>query len=457
MEIISSVFYFVVVLGILVFVHEFGHFLMARLSGMRVEVFALGMGFRLFGWNKKNGFTFGNLPSDLDLDEHTDYRISAFPIGGYCKISGMVDESFDTQTVSQAPKPYEFRSKNAFKKSITIAGGVLFNILLAILLFSIITYKSGEVDFKTTKISFVAENSIGEKIGFLAGDEIKSINNTKVTTWGSFINLLALDNLGENKKILLLRDGVETNINANGKEIIKMLSSNTPLGLEHEDSKTVILNVQAGSLAEGAGLKQNDTIISVNGIKIGSLQEFIAQLKSNKQKKISLEWNSNNSFHSKDIQLDASGTIGVQITQAYTGEILHKNFEISEALVAGTKQTFSTFSTIVSSIKQIIVGNIEFKKAIGGPVMIAQQASQFADRGFLSFMSFTAMLSVSLALINILPLPALDGGHIVIIIIEAIIRRELPLKIKLAIQQAGMFLLLGLMLYVIVNDILKLV
>ncbi len=457
MEFISSVFYFVLVLGILVFVHEFGHFLMARLSGMRVEVFALGMGFRLFGWNKKNGFTFGNLPENLVLDDNTDYRISAFPIGGYCKIAGMIDESFDTKSVAQAPQHYEFRSKNAFKKGITIAGGVLFNIILAILLFSIITYKSGKIDFKTTQVAFVAENSIGQKIGLLPGDKIKNINGTRVTTWGKVIENLALDNLGENKEVEILRNGADTTLFVSGKQLVKLLSSNVPLGLEQVGAKTIILNVQSNSLAEKVGMKPNDTIISVNGIKVGSLQEFISQLQSHKQEKILLEWATSDYIQKKEIQLDASGTIGVQITQAYTGKIIHQEFGFGEALVSGTSQTFSTFVTIVSSIKQIIVGNLEFKKAIGGPVMIAQQASQFADRGFLSFLSFTAMLSISLALINILPLPALDGGHIVIIVIEAVIRREIPLKIKLALQQVGMFLLLGLMLYVVVNDILKLI
>jgi regulator of sigma E protease len=109
METIFSILYFIIVIGILVFVHELGHFLMARLSGMRVEAFSLGMGFRLFGWNKKTGFTFGNLPENLELEGDTDYRIAAFPIGGYCKISGMVDESFDTEFAGKEPQEWEFQ------------------------------------------------------------------------------------------------------------------------------------------------------------------------------------------------------------------------------------------------------------------------------------------------------------------------------------------------------------
>ncbi len=455
MEIIASIFYFIIVLGILVFVHELGHFIMARLSGMRVETFALGMGYRLFGWNKVNGFTFGKLDENIELGDNTDYRIAVFPIGGYCAISGMVDETLNKSAIAEAPKPYEFRAKGPFKKSITIVGGVLFNILLAIFIFAILTYQNGETTLTTTSISYVADSSIAQKIGLKADDKINSIDGIKINSWNNLLQQLP-NKLGENRTINITRNNKDTILNINGKYLIDLISSNLPLGLEPKGIRTIIITVQPKSLAENAGLKADDTILSVNKTPIHSYTEFIYMMKKQKNKLINIEWKHKNEIISKNIQLDNNGVIGVQISQAYTGPTKKIDYNFIQSIGIGTKQTIETFNLIVTSIYQIIIGNLEFKKAIGGPVMIAQQATQFADRGFWSFLSFTAMLSISLALINILPLPALDGGHLVIIIVEAVIKREIPLKIKLGLQQIGMLILLGLMVYVIINDILKL-
>ena len=452
MESIFSIVYFIIVLGILVFVHELGHFLMARFSKMRVEVFALGMGFRLFGWNKITGFTFGKLPNDLELEDNTDYRIAAFPIGGYCKIAGMVDESFETEFESKEPQEWEFRAKNPFQKSLAISGGVLFNLLLAILFFSIIIFQKGETTYETTTLGAVGSNSIGSMIGFQAGDEIISINNQKPTNWNEFVELLAIKNIGKDLNILVKRDGKEQNIFIDGKEQTSKIASNIPLGIEPAGIQTVVMEVMANGLAKENGILANDTIISVNSENVFSSADFISKLQGLKNQEIALVVKNESGLNEKNFKLSETGTIGVQIASNFTGKISTINYTIFESVKRGTTQTFETLGVIVSSIKQIIVGNLEFKQAIGGPVMIAQHASASAERGLYTFLSFTAMLSISLAFINILPFPALDGGHLVIIIIEAIIKREIPINIKLAIQQVGMVLLLGLMAYVIFND-----
>src|SRR5690606_20370944 len=139
MEFLNSLFYFIIVIGILVFIHEWGHFIAARLTGMRAEVFSIGMGKRLFGWNRINGFTKGDLPKDWNGGNHTDYRVSLLPIGGYVKISGMVDEGMDNDLGETEPKEYEFRSKNALQKAFVLSAGVIMNFLLAVLIFSWIT------------------------------------------------------------------------------------------------------------------------------------------------------------------------------------------------------------------------------------------------------------------------------------------------------------------------------
>ena len=136
MEILQSTLAFIVVIGVLVFVHELGHFLAALWTGMRADVFALGMGPRVIGWNRLTGFSFGKLPENLELGEHTDYRLCALPIGGYVKILGMVDESMDTDFAGQPPQPYEFRSKKNWQKALVLSAGVIMNFLLAITVFT---------------------------------------------------------------------------------------------------------------------------------------------------------------------------------------------------------------------------------------------------------------------------------------------------------------------------------
>ena len=152
MELFNSIFYFLIVIGVLVFIHEFGHFIAARLTGMRAEVFALGIGYRLFGYNKINGFTFGKLSDEVELGDNTDYRICAFPIGGYVKVAGMIDESMDKEFLSKEPMPYEYRAKPVWKRMIVITAGVIMNFLLAFLIFYFLTLIKGKTVTDTTKI-----------------------------------------------------------------------------------------------------------------------------------------------------------------------------------------------------------------------------------------------------------------------------------------------------------------
>lgn len=456
METILSILYFIIVLGILVFVHELGHFLMARFGGMRVETFALGMGFRLFGWNKKMGFTFGNLPEDIELEDNTDYRIAAFPIGGYCKISGVVDESFDTEFAGQEPKEWEFRSKGPFKKALAISGGVLFNVLLAIGIFSFLIFQNGEYVYNTNKIGYVSENSIAKNIGLQSGDEIISINKQKPTDWSNVLQLLTADNIGNDLNIVVKRNKKEKSFFVDGKDLINDLSSQLPIGLQPVGVKTVIVSVLQNGLAIENGISENDTIIAVNSELVASQEDFISKLKSHKNEHISLTLSNNNGISEKNFTLNEEGTLGVQISSVFTGKTTLIEYNVFQAVAKGTVNTFEILGSIISSIKQIFIGNLEFKQAVGGPIMIAKQASLFAERGLYSFLTFTAMLSISLALLNILPFPALDGGHLIIIIIEAIIQREIPVKTKLIIQQVGLFILVGLMAYVIFNDFQKL-
>jgi len=454
-SILQTVIIFVITLGILVFIHELGHFLMAKISGMRVNAFALGMGYRLFGWNKINKFTFGSLSEDFDLQGNCDYRICLLPIGGYCQVAGMVDEAFDTKFAGKEPQPWEFRAKNPFKQALSISGGVLFNVLFAIIFFAIIVFSVGETTYKTTTIGDVSPNSIGEYCGFQVGDRIISVNEVVPANWSEVIEIITIGNLGDNLKIKLNRNGNDILLNVNGKELINKITAETPLGLNPAGLVVVVTDVLEG-LAKENGITINDTLLAVNTETIYSDKGLISKLQSNKNQNVTITIKNEKGITNKEFQLTETGTIGVQIGSVFTGEILTLDFNIFQAIGKGTIKTFEVLNTIILSIKQIIVGTISFKSAIGGPVMIAKHATKSAESGIISFIHFTALLSLSLALINILPFPALDGGHLVIIIIEGITRREIPVKAKLIVQKIGIGCLLALMGYVIFNDIIKL-
>ncbi|MBP1683163.1 MAG: rseP, partial [Ignavibacteriaceae bacterium] len=182
------IIYFAITIAILVFVHEFGHFAAAKLSGMRADVFAIGFGKRLFGWNKLSGFSFGDLPKDFDGQGHTDYRLCMLPLGGYVKIAGMVDESYDTEELNQPPKPYEFRSKSLLKKVFVITAGVLMNLILAWLIFWGANFFQAKEYWKTTTIDEVLPGSIADSLGLKTNDKILSVNNKDVTNWQEVTN-----------------------------------------------------------------------------------------------------------------------------------------------------------------------------------------------------------------------------------------------------------------------------
>lgn len=446
---------FIVVLGILVFVHEFGHFIAARMSGMRVDTFAIGMGGRMFGWNKINGFTWGNLPKEFDLEGNTDYRISMFPIGGYVKIAGMIDESMDTEFANSEPQPWEFRSKNTFQKAFTISAGVIMNVVLAFVIFVSLAFFKGEDEFFTNRVGYVQKGSVAEEVGFEAGDEIVSVNDKRIVEWYDFIQALSLDHLGDMIDVKILRDGNQQTLKIDNLKIIDAISDKEPIGLKSDGRRVVLTSVGKDKPAGKIGLAQNDTIISINDELITSnlhLQEVIS---TNKDKEIIIEWKRGDKMMTSPIVPSSDGTIGIGITEAKIGKKIHKDYTFGESIIKGLEGTWDSVLLLYKTLKHIIIGNIAVEKAVGGPIMIAKQSFMMWQNGFDAFISFVAVLSVTLAVINILPIPALDGGHLVFIVLEGIIRREVPTKIKMVLQQVGLVLLLALMAIIIFIDVTR--
>lgn len=448
------IIYFVITIAILVFIHEFGHFAAAKLCKMRADVFAIGFGKRLFGWNKINGFTFGDLPKDLDTDGNTDYRLCLIPLGGYVKIAGMVDESFDTEFANEEPKPYEFRAKPTYQKLFVITAGVMMNLTLTIAIFWGINFFQGKQVMKTTTIGEVAPGGKAAMVGFQSDDKIISVNGEAVDNWEEVLNNIFVENIEDNKVVTVERNNTHFDVTI-PSETIKSSTEEIPF-LQPGDTKPVITDVMKNSPAEDAGVQQFDLFLALNDVPLNTSAKAIEIISSNPDKEMPLVILRDTDTVFTKVKPALDGKIGVSISDSYAGPIEFQSYSFIESFTLSFTQAYAYTNLTVSMIGNVIKGDIEFKNAFGGPVKIAKYAAQSADNGMISFLFFLAMLSLSLAIINILPFPVLDGGHFVIILIEGLIKRELPIKIKIGIQNAGFVLLLLLMAFIIYNDIISL-
>ncbi len=345
------------VLGVLIFVHEFGHFIIAKLSGIKVERFSLGYPPRAFG------FKWGE----------TDYCISWLPLGGYCKMAGIVDESLDTNIKGE---PWEFQSKSAPTKAAVISAGSGMNFVLAIFIFSLMAYYLGVwVPGEKPLVGGVRENFPAEKAGIKEGDLIISIDGVKISTWEQMTEIIRSNFSDRPQKVEWLRDG-------------KTYSA--------------------------------DIISVMDKIRV-------------------------------DLEMKEVKLIGIENVP----EI--KKVGIFGAVKDGLGNTYTLTLLIVVTIKRIITGEESIKSSLGGPIIIAKLAGESAKSGMWSLLGFMAFLSLNLGFLNLLPVPVLDGGHLVFIAVEGIIRRPLPIKFKLIVQQVGMVLLFLLMAFIIYNDILRVI
>jgi len=455
MEIFNSIFYFLIVIGILVFIHEFGHFIAARLTGMRAEIFALGIGFRLFGYNKINGFTFGKLNEEIELGDDTDYRICAFPIGGYVKVAGMIDESMDKDFIEKEPMPYEYRAKPVWKRMIVITAGVIMNFLLAFLIFYFLTLVNGKSTIDTTTIGYIAQNTPAKNTDLKSGDKIISINNIPVNSWEDVQTNLHFETLGQSLTILVNRNGESKSVFIPKDKVGDLTESS--FGIQPEGMLPVINGVLPDKPASQCGLQKGDVIKSFNEIPIVNTQQFTDLIKENANKQINLKWERNSAEMNCSITPSIDSTIGVMLAPKYVGPTKEIKYNVISAIPkAGYDMYHFGIELFFKTIGKIIKGDVPFEKAIGGPVKIAQASAQYAEGGIYTFLGFIALLSISLAVINILPFPALDGGHLVMLIYEGIVRKPVPYKVQVVLQNVGFALLLAFMIFVVYNDITSL-
>lgn len=447
----DSIIYFIITIAILVFVHELGHFLAARICKMRTDAFAIGFGQRLFGWNQVTGFTFGNLDKDVDLQGHTDYKLCLLPLGGYVKIAGMVDESFDTKFANEEPKPYEFRAKPTYQKLFVITAGVMMNLTLAILIFWGINYYQPKTIMQTTKIGVVADSSLAYQAGFKSYDRIVSINGKEVHDWETMLNSLLINDMGTDINVTVERNDSTIAFVAPKSILTKAAQESSFFTIG--DIFPTVNSVLHDSPAETAGIDSGDVFLSINDKNVYTTAEVINIISSNKNTDLNLKLLRDTDTVTAVVNPGDEGKIGIYISDVYTGDVEFEKFGLGESLVKSISSIGNYTQLTFKMLGNVIKGDVAFESSFGGPVKIAKFASQSADAGIIPFLLFLAMLSLSLAIINILPFPVLDGGHFVIILIEGIIRRELPIKLKLAIQNFGFVILLMLMAYIIYTDI----
>ncbi len=438
-------------LSFLVAVHEFGHLIAAKYFGMRVEQFSIGFPPKI--WSFKKG--------------ETEYALSAIPLGGYVKISGMIDESLDSEAMKLPPQPWEFRSKPAWQRLIVMLGGIFVNVVVGILIFIGITFAFGDTFLLKDAIN---ENGgfqvgpVGEDIGLKTGDKIVKINGKEYEYLQDLIRPETL--LGNNAYYTVERDGELIDIPIPGDFIQKFNKRETAGNFIFYRFPAVISSTQKGSVAEKIGITEGDKIIEVNGNTITYYDEVSKLLKSyttstqpvSASDSLSLKIQRGQEIiHYKTYFKGekALGILAADASKAFFEKAERKiTYGFFESIPLGIDRAFTTLTVQVKAFGKIISGALSPKESLSGPIGIMQAFGVEWD--WERFWSLTGVLSLVLAFMNLLPIPALDGGHVMFLTYEMISRRKPSDKFLETAQKVGMVFLLGLMVFIFANDIIKL-
>jgi regulator of sigma E protease len=423
-------------LSVLVVVHEFGHFLPAKLFGMKVEKFYL-----FFDWPRKLfSFTWRG----------TEYGVGLLPLGGYVKIAGMVDESLD-KNLSSEPEPWEFRAKPVWQRFVVMIGGVFMNVVLGITIFTLMLYFYGEQKYPMKKIPgvYVEKGSPAEELGFQTGDKIVSFQGQPVKYLQDVSNPGIL--LESSPTVVVEREGKRVEIAIPNDYINKFAQKKSDSPLFTPRMWTYV-DVQSGSAAQKAGLKDGDKIVAVDSVPVLYFDELRERIKGRKGDTIRLTYARGESLETVTAELKKDGLLGVAPIDSMFVE--RQRYGLTDAVAPGAATAFKTVGDNVKGLKKIFSGDADVSKSVQGPVKIAKMYDEtWRKMGWAGVWMLTGLLSMVLAFMNLLPIPALDGGHILFLMIEAVTRRKPSEKILMFAQQAGMIILLSLMVFVLYNDI----
>jgi regulator of sigma E protease len=424
-------------LSILVILHELGHFLAARAFGIKVEKFYLffdAWGFKLFHFNYKG----------------CEYGIGWLPLGGYVKIAGMIDESMDTEQMSGPPQEWEFRSKPAWKRLIVMLGGVTVNIVLGIFIFWMLTLKYGETYIPNAQLPYgIAPGTVGQSIGLEAGDRIVAVNGKQVERFEELTSSKVL--LG-NSELSVLRNGEERKIAVPGNILDQVADEGIAQFVQPRIHLEKVKELDPQGPAKKAGVQPGDLIVSVNTRKVNYFDEFQSELKQYKSKTVELGILRQADTLKLNALVNTDGTLGlvIPITGIPTET---KSYNLIQSLPVGAAKAWGSFADNAKGIGKVVTGQVKANKAFTGPIGIATMFGSTVN--WAKFWSLVGLLSMALALMNLLPIPALDGGHAVFLLIEIAKGKPLSDKFMEKAQMVGFFILIALMVFVFGNDIFK--
>ena len=442
MEIAIKLSQFLLSLSILIILHELGHFIPAKLFKTRVEKFYLFFDIKFSLLKKKIG--------------DTEYGIGWLPLGGYVKISGMIDESMDTEQLAKAPQPWEFRSKPAWQRLIIMLGGVTVNFILAFVIYIGMTFFYGEQYIANSEVKdgVWIENSIMKEVGFKTGDKIISIDGSAIER----LDQGTTDKLLTSKRVIVNRNGANQEIKMPGDFIDKLLSA-PKIPLAQLRMPFTIGAVPSES--KNQNLKVKDIIVSLNGQKTKYFDEAAAVLDTSKGMTIPAVVLRNEKEVALNLNVSNEGKLGIQmggVTMASLEKLGYykvskAEFGFFESIPVGINKGFEQLGNYGKQLKAIFTPSTGAYKGVGG---FAAIFNIFPNTwSWEAFWSITALLSIMLGVMNLLPIPALDGGHVMFLLYEIISRRKPSDKFLEKAQMVGFVLLISLLLFANGNDIYK--
>ena len=423
-------------LTLLVGLHELGHMLTAKWFGMRVEKYAIGFPPKVF--SKKIG--------------ETEYMLGAIPLGGFVKITGMVDESLDTEALKKDPEPYEFRAKPAWQRLIVMMGGIIVNVITGIVIFIGLNYYYGESYLPASEVKYgVQPNEMGQELGFQPGDQIVALNGKPLEKFDDVYSMDML--LGRDSYYTVERKGEQVKIPIPVDFMDRMADNKDRMLFVQPRVPFVVGEVVPSSAASKAGLQPGDYIMTVGGEPTQFFSDFQAAIQKHAGKPVAIEVERNDKVLTLNAEVNEDGTLGFY--QKPLLEYATRDYSIGEAVPLGTSQAFAVITNNIKGFGKIFRGEASASKSLSGPIGIAQI---FGDTfNWYKFWSITGMLSMVLAFMNFLPIPALDGGHVVFLTYEMISGRKPSDNFLENAQKVGMVLLLGLMAFAIFNDVFKII
>jgi len=437
MEILIKAAQLLLSLSILVIFHEFGHFITAKLFKTRVEKFYLFFNpwFSLFKFKKGE----------------TEYGVGWLPLGGYVKISGMIDESMDKEQLAQPAQPWEFRSKPGWQRLIIMLGGVTVNILLAIAIYIGMLWAWGEQYLPTSEVKYgIVVDSVAYQMGLRNGDKIVSVDNEPVEDFFKIPGRIILDNA---KTIQVIRHGEPTQVDIPEGFIARLLKHQSPEFINAR-MPFVVEGFSKGSPAEAAGVLIGDRIIGINDSTVSYFDEFKALLPNYKSSQIQLSVLRGSDTLKLKVDVPETGLIGAYTNPSDMFIFSEKEYSFFAAIPAGFAKTWKGVGNYLKQLKLLFSPEVKAYESVGGFITIGNIFPSQWD--WAAFWGLTAFLSIMLAILNVLPIPALDGGHVMFLLYEIITGRKPSDKFLEYAQIVGMILLFGLLIFANGNDIVKL-